>query len=692
MSEPAPAATPQAPTPRRRGLGAGSLFASSRLAGLADLVNRANPTRSGLATPGGHARGRALALGATLLYALALAGPKWLPLYDCVVLPALIAGVFWTFDRFDPPVRAGALLGVSAILVGAFLLRLWTLGYEGRNAVFGGILPWSDSADFYSDALRLVHGERLSPISSRRPLFAALLAGLLKLSAGNLRVSLALLAALAAVSTALPALEVWRTDGWKSASVVYLVLLFFERRWTGFIQTEHFGLPLGAAGFVLLWRAQSLRGTNVRAALFAAALGVFALSLGLFARAGCFFVLPALLVWGAGLAPPARRSRAVALLVCAALMAFGIHEAVLVVSANGISFSDYPPIFYGLLHGKDFTYLAQTHRWLEDLAPADRISAQWGIVLDEIRDRPWTVPVAFARSLLAFFVSPFGAFSYVWTNPDDAFFEDRPRLDAMWQSGGPTAVVRYWQDSLGSFSIVNTVVMGALGAAFVIAFVVGLIRLARHARDPESSLLVAASTGIVTSVPFMPPWITSGVQIQTVTLAFAAAVAARQLSKRDSVAARRVPFPRAVALGLPGGVTIFGMLLAWVLLTPEHPPGRAAADLHWVEVAPAASVEVAPRRRWSFRAKGLTDLASSLEFLSKHNEDLTGSVATSMKVGVLFHSVYDPAAGHWEILVDEAQKLDGQVGWVAVRSTPMRSPRVQMLLEAPSRFRGLASP
>jgi hypothetical protein len=172
-------------------------------------------------------------------------------------------------------------------------------------------------------------------------------------------------------------------------------------------------------------------------------------------------------------------------------------------------------------------------------------------------------------------------------------------------------------------------------------------------------------------------------QIQTVTLAFAAAIAARQLSTRRSFDIRRPPFPRAVALGVPGGVTIFGMLLGWVLLSPERPPGRAPAELHWVDIAPTSSVEVAARRRWSFRAKGLTDLATSLEFLSKHNDDLTGSVAASMNVGVLFHSAYDPAAGHWEILVDASHKLDGQAGWVAVRSTPTRSPRIQMLVEAP---------
>jgi len=617
-----------------------------------------------------------------LLYALVLAGFKWLPLYDCVALPLLLAIFFWAFDRFEEPIRAKALVGIGAILTAAFLVRLWTLGYEGRNAVLGGILPWSDSADFYSDALRLVHGERFSAVSSRRPLFSALLAGLLKLCVGDLRWSLGLLAVVGAVSMALPAIEVWRTSGWKSALVVYLVLVFFERRWTGFIQTEHFGFPLGAAGFALLWRAQSLRVTDAPGALLAATLGVFALAFGLFARAGCFFVLPALVAWAAGLAPVGRRTRAVALLSSAVLIAFGLHEGSLALAGNGASFSDYPPIFYGLLHGEDFTYLPHTHRWLEELTPRDRVSAEWSIVFDEIRDHPWILPLAFGRSLAAFFVSPFGAFSYVWINPDDAIFEDGARIDGLWRSGGPIAVLRYWQDSLGTFSIVNAVAMGALGAALVVAFVVALIKLARRGRDSETSLLWATSVGIIASVPFMPPWITSGMQIQTVTLAFAAALPAWLLATRDRSEVRRVTFPRAIALGVLGGVASFAALLAWVLLRPERSPARLAQPLHWVDVAPAGTVEVAARRGLSFRRKGLADLATSLEFLSRHNEDLTGSVTGSMNVGVLFHSVYDPAAGQWEILVDDARRLDGRVGWVAVRSAPLRSPRAQMLLDA----------
>lgn len=638
-----------------------------------------------LAGPAPAGAAIAAALGAIGLYAVAVAGFKWLPLYDCVVLPPLLALVFRALDPFDRRARTRVLVGAGALLVAAFLLRLWTLGYEGRNAVFGGILPWSDSGDFYSDALRLIHGRRFSPASSRRPLFPALLAALLKLCGGDLRLPLAILGAVGAVTMALPALEVWRTDGWKSALAVYLVFVFFERRWTGFIQTEHLGLPLGAVGFALLWRAQSLRRVDARSAVGAAALGVFALALGLFARAGCFLVLPALVIWGAGLAPSARgRIHAGAALVGAVLIAFCIHESTLATAGNGTSFSDYPPIFYGLLHGEDFTYLAQTHRWLGELAPPDRVSAQWAVIVDEIRVRPWILPLALARSLSAFFVSPFGAFSYVWTNPDDAIFEDGPRIDSLWQSAGPLGILRYWRSTLGTFSIVNAAVMGALGAALVVAFLIGAFKLARD-RDPQRSLLAAATVGILASVPFMPPWITSGVQIQTVTLGFAAALPASLLSARSATGVQRAPppFPRAIALSLPVAIAAFAALLGWVLLVPRLPPAAAPSGLRWVDVAPASSVEVAPRRALSFRRKGLADLAASLEFLSKHNDDLTGSVAPSMNVGVLFHSAYDPAAGHWEILVDDARRLDGRSGWIAIASRPLRSPRVQLLVEPP---------
>src|SRR5690606_30128791 len=111
------------------------------------------------------------------------------------------------------------------------------------------------------------------------------LSALLRVTNGDLRVSFVLMALAGAWATAIAALEVWKTHGYRSALLVYLLLLFIERRWTGFVQTEHFGLPLGAIAFVLVWRAHYAR--KARASKAASPLlvlaALFALTLALVA-------------------------------------------------------------------------------------------------------------------------------------------------------------------------------------------------------------------------------------------------------------------------------------------------------------------------------------------------------------------------------------------------------------------------
>ena len=644
--------------------------------------------RPGFASPADNRLATLAALGAILVYAVVLAILKWVPLYDCVVLVPLLTLTFRALDRAPLPTRARVLYAVSAILASALLVRLWTLGYEGRNAVFGGILPWSDSGDFLSDALRLVHGERFTPGSSRRPLFVALLASLLKLGGGDLRFALAVLAVVDAFSIALPAIEVWRTHGWKSALIVYLILIFFLRRWTGFVQTEHFGLPMGAVGFALLWRAHASRENApeaYRSAIGAAIFGVFALSLGLFARAGCFFVLPAFAVSGMLLAAPGRRSLLFAGFALAGSCALCIHEGILVAAGSGTSFSDYPPIFYGMLHGEDFTFLSQTHPALTVVPDSARGAAQWAIIWRELSTTPAILPVGLARSFLSFFTSPFGLFSCVWTNPDERIFEDWPLVVRLWTSGGPAAILGYWRHTLGAASIANAIAMGALGAGFVVGFGIGVMQLLRPTADPTRLLLRAAALGILASVPFMPPWITSGAQVQTGTLAFVAAVPAVLFGKKQpNQAADAVPCSRSLALGVVSCLGALFVMVAWMRTSPRRPPPEADATggdrSHWVDIDASSAVEVAARRSLSFRKKGLEDLGDNIQFLAKHNQDLTKSVVPSLEVGTVFHSAYDPVEGHWEILVDEERRLEGRGGWVQMRSSPRETVRVQTVI------------
>ncbi|WP_394826956.1 hypothetical protein [Pendulispora albinea] len=629
-----------------------------------------------------------------LVYGVILAVLKWVPRYDCMVAMLMLAAVFRLLD--GNPRRALALHAITQILLVSFLVHLWTLGYEGRNAIVGGILPVSDSNGYYDDALRLVFGERFLEHSSKRPLFATVLAGFLRLSGSSLRVALLLFALASAWAVARASLEVWRTHGAKSAFVVYAILFFFERRWTGFIQTEQLGLPLGVIGFVLFWRAHArdARGTPGREREWLVYAGLSAISLALMARAGAFFVLPALLWWAARPFSGKERLRVLAMGSAAALAPYAVHSAVLHFVGNGVTFSDYPAIFYGLVHGEDYTYLFQTHPTLAELPVSDRVAATWKIVFDEARAEPLQVLAGFVKSGAGLFTSPYGMFSYVWTNPDDLALEDAAAVRAAMASDGLLGPLLLWRRTFGIYSLLNAGAMGLLGGAFVLGALYALyVVFVRARRDPELSLLRHAMAGVLLSAPFTPPWITSGQQVQTATLAFVAALPAVILgsrrtwpdgaSPRTSADAQRGAAPndarrsRDPLIYVPAVfVGVVASIVAWMRLWPERLPVCAAPGEHLVLPFEGTAVEVEPERSLRFRGKAISDLRFSLGYLGKHNPEIADSVSPYVQAGTVYVSVFDACDARAKIVIDDAHRVELAPSWRKLEATPLASPRV----------------
>lgn len=606
-------------------------------------------------------RSALLAIGAALAYGALLAVAKVVPRYDCIALPVFLVLIFRELDRATPRARAVGLHGVTVVLLGAFLVHLWTLGYEGRNAVFGGILPWSDSHDYYGDSLRLVHGERFLEVGSKRPLYSVALAGLLRVTNGDLRVCFVLMALVGAWATALAALEVWKTHGWKSALVVYLLLLFIERRWTGFVQTEHFGLPLGAIAFVLAWRAHYGRSPSfVLAALLA-------LTLALVARTGSFFVLPCLAFWGAQrfFAHRLRRLWFVVVAANIVLAGFAVNRGVVATCGSGVMFSDYPGIVYGMMHGEGFGHLAQTHPELDTLPIDRRVKAAWGVVKTESRERPHLLAAGLARSGGGLFFDPRGMFGYVWTNPDDAVLGDEP----------PSR----WLGELGVYRLLNIVVMGALGAALIVSSLAALFVLFwRRRRDPELSLLRWVYGGILLSAPFLPPSITSGQQTQTATMAFVAALPAvvflSERKKPEKSRGELVLAPPAIALAL-------GAIVAWMKLAPVTSPPcvRSNEQGTLLRVFARTDVTIAGRRSLSMRTVAESDVRSNLGLLKKNFRDFVEALEPTVRPGARYVSAFDACDRTAKIVIDDERVLPASADastWTPVRATPQKTPAI----------------
>lgn len=181
---------------------------------------------------------------------------------------------------------------IAAFLV--FSLPIVSLWSTGKTTYFhlGGLLPWSDPSGYYFGGRHLLNEGHLDYWNMRRPLNAGFLATRLALVNQDFQLSLILQVWLVALTCFLAARVVAWSHGAASGLLVFALLYEFVRPYLGTTLSECLGLSFGCLGFVVLWSAcrQACPGPLIAA-------GVLFLTLGLNARAGAFFVLPALLLW-----------------------------------------------------------------------------------------------------------------------------------------------------------------------------------------------------------------------------------------------------------------------------------------------------------------------------------------------------------------------------------------------------------
>jgi len=181
-------------------------------------------------------------------------------------------------------------LSAICVLFGLALSGLWSNVYSELQVV-SGMLFLSDAHQYYTDALSLLNGFPLPSFSARHPLPTLFLAFLLLVTGKNLQLSLACLVLIVAFSTFSASHQVVKISGSIGAAVFVLTVFFFQRRFIGIPDSEDIGLSLGCLAFSCLFMG------NNRNSEFLRFLGIFTLSMALFARPGAFFVLPALIVW-----------------------------------------------------------------------------------------------------------------------------------------------------------------------------------------------------------------------------------------------------------------------------------------------------------------------------------------------------------------------------------------------------------
>jgi len=355
------------------------------------------------------------------------------------------------------------------LLFGAPLYWLWRSGQYDTTAI-AGIIPIQDMMQYYSDALLLHYGLPLSVFSSRRPLFAGFLSVILKATNENLQLALIVMAVIVVISVLYLAFEIRKVYG-STTAVLVLILIYYCYKGYGFIgktMTEQLGLPLGVLALALF--LQGLRVNKIPPLL----LGLLTLTVALNARAGAFFVVPAIIIWGSFHNPEGKFSIIqAAMFLGSAITGFFLNYLILqgIGNSQGILFENFGHTLYGLTTG----YRGWLSLYIDHPGSSGRDA--WQYIFDVLRKDPGSM---LSGILLAYadYLKPETMFRFLYFPPR-------------------------------SQTAVSYILFGCT--------VLGVLRLFKMPK--AGGFLLWVLLGIFASIPFTPP-IDDGIRALTATIPF----------------------------------------------------------------------------------------------------------------------------------------------------------------------------
>lgn len=481
-----------------------------------------------------HWRTLLVCILALLIYAFML----WLPIpaevglfarYNLVLLTLIALPLLYITFRIKGFWGIFAAFSLTLLLFGLPLSGLWRSG-ANEPFIIGGLLPFSDAASYYSDALRVVEGHRFSDFSARRPLFPALLTVLLALTGQNLLISIAVLGALIAVICYMAAREIQRSFGTLPAAAFLFILFLFYRRIAGTTMTENLGLPLGVAAFTILW------GAALRKNLWQTVGGLLLLTLALNARAGTFFILPALTVW-CGFAFRGKRIFSIPAFgfsILAVTLGFGLNMLVfkLVADPGGMVFSNFSYTLYGVVAGgKGWMQILIDHPELAQLDDVSRSAQTYALVFDAWKAHPLYIVIGAFKNW----------FDYLMPRGAGAFGFIRGNEAVSW--------VNY------TFRIILSVFAGW-----------GIITAWKQRKREPYTLLLWAAVGIFLSVPFVPPNDSNQMRVYAATVVILIAFSVLGLKSFLGLMRNKQKEEIRVEESKPTAAMIFGTTLALVTI------------------------------------------------------------------------------------------------------------------------------
>jgi len=347
----------------------------------------------------------------------------------------------------------GRWLPLSLLLAGLAIPQacIWMTG-QSKYCLIGGIVPFSDPAGYLDYACQMLQNHRIAQGFTDRPMFAAMLSSLLQFTGPNLHLQpvLGTLVALCGVGMFLAVREMHARFGNVAAVCFLFVIYVFYNRSIGMLMTEHLGLALGLYAFALLLRGLMERQRGVWFA------GIFLLTAALCARAGAFFVLPALCwVTGRHFKNAGRFSLPMfSMAIAVMLVPFALNRLLLVRLFDRATRpqSNFSYVAYGVLRGTNWQDAYESYG-------ADHAKIR-AATLEIIRKKPHKLLQGIRRTWREFFWESYG---FIFMGPE-------------W-----SRILLY---------------------AFLLSLALGVARATRSAYD---GFTVAVAGGIFVSIPCVPP-------------------------------------------------------------------------------------------------------------------------------------------------------------------------------------------
>ncbi|MBI9044184.1 MAG: hypothetical protein JEZ06_06845 [Anaerolineaceae bacterium] len=237
---------------------------------------------------------------------------------------------------------------LTSIIFTLSLLGVWASGLSD-NYLLSGLIPLEDASDYFANAITFPFEGEFTSFASRRPIFNSFFVGLTSISQYNLVQIQSILITMAAISCAVLMTKLTDFLSPIAASLSVTMLFFYFRRFAGVLSSESLGFTLGLLGLVFL--LGSIRTRN----LWYYGLGIFVSTLALLTRAGAFFILPMVMLWGWFYLRSKETSimKFILYSLVPLITAYGINKGILLFlgSEDGAAFSNYAYSLYGLAKG-----------------------------------------------------------------------------------------------------------------------------------------------------------------------------------------------------------------------------------------------------------------------------------------------------------------------------------------------------